>query len=124
MPTATIRKRYTLEAAHHLPNHDGKCRRPHGHSYVVEVELCGPLIDAGSSEGMVTDFADVSAVFKRRVHERLDHQDLNVVLADEVPVTTAEWLAWWILREMLIELPHTAAVRVHETESAWAEARA
>ena len=38
-----IGKTYSFEAAHHLPNHNGKCKNPHGHSYRLEVEVEGGL---------------------------------------------------------------------------------
>jgi 6-pyruvoyltetrahydropterin/6-carboxytetrahydropterin synthase len=41
--TATVRKCFTFDAAHQLPNHGGKCRHPHGHTYKVEVALTGPM---------------------------------------------------------------------------------
>lgn len=36
-----VGKEFRFEAAHRLPRHDGKCRRPHGHSYVLWVEVEG-----------------------------------------------------------------------------------
>jgi 6-pyruvoyltetrahydropterin/6-carboxytetrahydropterin synthase len=131
VPTRIV-KRFSFEAAHQLPNHDGACRRLHGHGYVVEVAVTGPLdvLKGSSSEGMVMDFSVVKAAFTRRVFDRLDHQYLNDVLADEVPVTTAEHLANWILEQMRQELngcgPHFAGmvewVRVWETATSYAEA--
>lgn len=124
MPRATIAKIFRFEAAHQLPNHDGKCRNLHGHSYKVEVLAAGDLIeDAGSpKEGMVVDFSDVSRVFKERIHRVCDHQFLNDVLP--VPVTTAEWIAHWILGELKQEIPAVTAVVVWETETSSAIAEA
>ncbi|NES98612.1 MAG: 6-carboxytetrahydropterin synthase QueD, partial [Desertifilum sp. SIO1I2] len=34
-----IYKEFRFEAAHHLPHHDGKCRRLHGHSWVGRVQV-------------------------------------------------------------------------------------
>ena len=127
-----IGKRFTFEAAHHLPLHDGKCRRPHGHSYVVEVELTGPVETHGPKTGMVYDFSDVSAAFRRLIFDRLDHQNLNAVL--DFP-TTAESLAVWMLAELKAELDEpwpddpaprrrVTRVRVWETATSWAEAEA
>lgn len=121
---ATISKTFTFEAAHHLPHHDGKCKHPHGHSYRVEIILRGPIDDDEESckRGMVVDYSDVSAVFKREIHAKLDHQDLNVVLADDIPVTTAEWLAAWILARMRHALGGVVVgCRVHETATSMAE---
>lgn len=129
-----IGKRFTFEAAHRLPNHDGKCARPHGHSYVVEVVISGDTEYAHGhpKQGMVLDFSELGAVMKARVIDRLDHQDLNVVLADVVSVTTAENIARWILGELraalIDKLPggtfgEVESVKVWETATSWAEAR-
>jgi 6-pyruvoyltetrahydropterin/6-carboxytetrahydropterin synthase len=117
-----IGKRFTFEAAHDLPNHDGKCRGLHGHSYVVEVVAEGEQVPSGEGrpdEGMVVDFGVVSAAFRERVHAKLDHRYLN----DELGfTTTAENLAWHILGVMRGEVPQVVAVRVWETATSWAEA--
>ena len=57
-----IFKRFTLEAAHRLPNvPDGhKCARVHGHSFQVELRVSG---DPGAHSGWVMDFADLKAAF-------------------------------------------------------------
>jgi 6-pyruvoyltetrahydropterin/6-carboxytetrahydropterin synthase len=121
MPTATIAKEFTFDAAHSLPNSDGPCKRLHGHTYRVTVVARGRIqpVDGRVEEGMVVDFARIKEVFKRRVEARCDHQYLN----ESVPVerTTAELLAAWMLVEMREEMPHVVAVRVSETPSSWAE---
>ena len=40
-----IRKSFTIEAAHRLPNvaPDHKCARLHGHSFNVEIAVGGPI---------------------------------------------------------------------------------
>lgn len=95
MRYALLTKSFTFEAAHHLPGHRGKCARPHGHSYTLEVTLRGPIRHAPSESdhGMVLDFADLSQVVKEAVIARLDHYDLNEVTGIH---TTAENLAHWI----------------------------
>ncbi|HEU0026441.1 MAG TPA: 6-carboxytetrahydropterin synthase QueD [Ktedonobacterales bacterium] len=121
MPTATIAKEFTFDAAHSLPNSDGPCKRLHGHTYRVTVVARGRThpLDGRAEEGMVVDFARIKEVFKRRVEARCDHQYLN----ESVPVerTTAELLAEWMLIEMREELPAVVSVRVSETPSSWAE---
>jgi 6-pyruvoyltetrahydropterin/6-carboxytetrahydropterin synthase len=121
MPTATIAKEFTFDAAHSLPNSDGPCKRLHGHTYRVTVVARGrtQTVDGRAEEGMVVDFTRIKEVFKRRVEALCDHQYLN----ETVPVarTTAELLAAWMLGEMRAELPQVVAVRVSETPSSWAE---
>src|SRR4051812_36396435 len=115
-----IGKRFAFEAAHSLPEHDGKCRRPHGHSYRVEVTVVGEPMTVGAKSGMVVDFGDVSEVWKRRCEPLLDHRDLNESLVG-VPVTTAEWIARWLFELFASELVGVERVRVFETASSFAE---
>lgn len=124
VPRATLRKRFTFDAAHKLPNHSGKCRRLHGHTYAVILSLEGPIrpADGSSGEGMVQDFGDVSAMWKR-LHERLDHRYLNDEVPKEWHPTTAENLAGFILAELEDALPLLTSVEVWETPTASAEVR-
>ncbi|HEX5571017.1 MAG TPA: 6-carboxytetrahydropterin synthase QueD [Ktedonobacterales bacterium] len=121
MPTATIAKEFSFDAAHSLPHSDGPCQRLHGHTYRVVVMARGQTqpLDGRAEEGMVLDFARIKEVYKRRIEARCDHQFLN----ETVPVerTTAELLAAWMLTEMRAELEQVVAVRVSETPSSWAE---
>lgn len=97
---ALLTKIFRFEAAHSLPGHRGKCARPHGHSYTLEVTLRGPIKQAAgaSDDGMVMDFEDLSHCVQQAVLERLDHQDLNIVTGIR---TTAENLAHWIWDALL-----------------------
>lgn len=125
----TIVKRFNFEAAHLLPNHNGHCARLHGHSYIVDVGVTGPVnpVRGESDEGMVIDFAEVSAAFKQNVHAVCDHQYLNDVLP--LVVTTAENIAAWIFGEMEAALRlrsdtvSVSFVRVWETATGYAEVR-
>lgn len=73
----SITKIYRFEAAHQLVGHEGKCARLHGHSYKLEVTVTGSVIRQGSSEGMVIDFGDLSAVVEREIISQWDHYNLN-----------------------------------------------
>lgn len=119
---ATIVKRFTFEAAHSLPGHQGKCVRLHGHSYHLEVAVRGPIkvTPGATDDGMVMDFSDLSHVV-RAVLTRLDHQNLNDVTGIR---TTAENLSHWIW-SALVEggLPEQilASIRLWETETGYVE---
>lgn len=97
---ALLSKQFRFEAAHSLPGHQGKCARQHGHSYLLEITLRGPLKQSpgASDDGMVMDFAELSDLVQRVVLDRLDHQDLNAVTGIR---TTAENLAHWIWDALL-----------------------
>ena len=87
-----IRKNFRFEAAHVLPYHPGKCARPHGHSYRLEVAIRGPLHNDGPSRGMIEDFDILASVVRRCVIDALDHTSLN----DLIDNPTCERIVAWI----------------------------
>jgi 6-pyruvoyltetrahydropterin/6-carboxytetrahydropterin synthase len=106
-----IFKQFTIEAAHRLPNlpENHKCRRLHGHSFRVEIHVCGPLTE---KEGWIMDFADVTRAFNP-IYEQLDHHYLNDIPGLENP--TSEILARWIWLRLKPALPLLSKVLVRET---------
>lgn len=92
---ARLTKVVRFEAAHQLPGHQGKCANLHGHSYILEVSVEGPIKQApgASDDGMVMDFQELSTIIQRSVLQYLDHQFLNEVITER---STAENLACWI----------------------------
>ncbi|KKM77769.1 hypothetical protein LCGC14_1366680 [marine sediment metagenome] len=86
----SIVKEFRFEAAHRLENHNGKCRRLHGHSYKLEIELArNHLLDNPEAKGMVIDFADVSRIVESQVVDIWDHRFLAT---DETPVVLLQAL--------------------------------
>ncbi len=123
MKTAIVAKQFRFAAAHHLPRHRGKCARPHGHSYQLEVALRGPIkqVPDASDHGMVMDFGDLKQIVEEAVIGRLDHYDLNEVTG---VYTTAENLAHWIWDALVAAgLPEELLYRLRlwETESCYVE---
>lgn len=106
-----IFKRFTLEAAHRLPNVPAghKCARLHGHSFQVELRVSG---EPGPDSGWVMDFADLKAAFAP-IEAQLDHQYLNDIEGLENP--TSERLAMWIWERMKPSVPLLSEVVVRET---------
>lgn len=121
-----IAKRFTFDAAHQLPNHDGKCRRLHGHTYVIEVQVSGPVRPpmGEPDEGMVLDFGVISAVWKGDLEPMLDHRFLNETLPTDYWPTTAENIARFLLDAFTAGLDATGVVvervRVWETPTSCA----
>jgi len=117
--TLTIAKRFRFEAHHRLPWHDGKCARDHGHSYLLEVAVRGPVRgDNGAPDsGMVIDFATLSEPVTQLVDELLDHHSLNAVHANP----TAEHIVEWLVATLRPVLPGLCRVRLWETDTAYAE---
>lgn len=114
----TIAKRFTFDAAHQLHGlPDGhKCKRLHGHTYQVDLKLCGPL----DARGFVVDYAEISDAWKG-IHDQLDHRYLNDVPGLDVPST--EVLVQWIAERVKATPigPFLVAVRVAESSTTWAE---
>ena len=132
---ATICKTYSFSAAHLLPNHDGKCARLHGHNYKVGVQVHGKVkgLTGESDEGMVMDFAEMDEKVKPLIDE-MDHyyiacgdEDDPIPAAHTTTIsvrTTAENIAGELLKRLVEFWPrklYWVAVRVWETDKAWAE---
>ena len=106
-PVIVVRE-FPFDAAHFLPNHPGRCRNMHGHTYRLQVWCEGP-IDAES--GMVLDFQDIKDVVKARVLDLVDHTLLN----DRIENPTAERIAAWIWDQLAdTDLP-LKEIRLYET---------
>lgn len=130
-----IGKRFRFDAAHRLPLHEGKCSRPHGHSYILEVEIEGPVKqEKCSSQGMIIDYAVLKAIVERQIMSVFDHQDLNQAVKalgtfkadpEEENVTTAERLVLLCVAALTEELEKCGAgltrVCLQETQDTWAE---
>lgn len=122
----TLSRRYAFAASHRLYSEKlseaenqrvfGKCANPygHGHNYVVEVTLAGP-IDAAT--GMIANLADLDKFVQERVLELFDHRNLNEEIAIfETKVPTTENLCIEIY-ERLRDFPGAKLekVRIEET---------
>ena len=106
-----IYKDFSIEAAHHLPNvpEDHKCRRLHGHSFQVRIEVAG---DTDPVAGWVMDYSELKAHFEP-IYQQLDHHYLNEIKGLENP--TSEILAKWIWDRLKPNLPELASVEIRET---------
>jgi 6-pyruvoyltetrahydropterin/6-carboxytetrahydropterin synthase len=109
-----LKKNFTFEASHQLPHHDGKCARLHGHSWGLVVWVEGDkIINEGSKQGMVIDYADIKKVVKPLLDDYLDHWHLNQTTGLLNP--TSETLAKWIYEKLSPLLPNLYAVELRET---------
>jgi 6-pyruvoyltetrahydropterin/6-carboxytetrahydropterin synthase len=94
-----LSRRYRFSASHRLHSAQlgeeenwrvyGKCNNPygHGHNYVVEVAVSGP-VDEGT--GMIANLSDLDAFVESEVIEPFDHKYLNEEIAEfreRVPTT-------------------------------------
>lgn len=109
-----VGKIFTFDAAHFLPNHPGKCKNLHGHTYKLEVELEGEI---NPETGMVMDFGDVKQAVSGIIEE-LDHHYLN----DYYENPTAENMALDIKTRLIGQNLPVSAIRLWETPTSYAEA--
>jgi len=94
-----LSRRYRFSASHRLHSPQlgeeenwrvyGKCNNPygHGHNYVVEVAVSGPVQE---DTGMIANLADLDAFVDSEVIEPFDHKYLNEEIAEfreKVPTT-------------------------------------
>ena len=121
-------RRYMLSASHRLHTEAltaeenraayGKCNNlhGHGHNYVVEVLVGGP-VDAET--GMVVNLAALDEVVEKRLLARFDHQNLNSDAAFAAQVPTTENFCRTIFGLLKDALPagELECVRVEETEN-------
>lgn len=96
MTAIEISTRRSFEAAHSLPKMppDHKCRRLHGHNYVVEVVCRGEL----NAADIVIDYGALDGIVDDLIIRQLDHQHLNDIDGLESP--TGEVIALWCLRRL------------------------
>jgi 6-pyruvoyltetrahydropterin/6-carboxytetrahydropterin synthase len=104
----------------------GKCARPqyHGHTYICDVTVTGPLDPA---TGFVVDLPRLDRVLRDDVVEVLDHANLNVDVpefAEGQRIPSTEELARWIADRVNAGLAGSSArvhrVRVAEEPNLWA----
>ena len=120
-------RRYRFAASHRLHSAQldaeenrrvyGKCNNPygHGHNYVVEVAVSGPVDPA---TGMIANLADLDAFVEREVIEPFDHKYLNEEIAEfQKNVPTTEMVCVEIFNRLRrFPLARLERVRVEETE--------
>ena len=120
-------RRYRFAASHRLHSEKlsaeensrvyGKCNNPygHGHNYVVEISLSGPVDPA---TGMIANLADLDGFVKREVIEAFDHRSLNEEVAafrKKVPTTENVCIE---IYERLKHFPKAKLERVRIEETA------
>ncbi len=102
---------FRFEAAHLLPAapEGHKCRRLHGHSYLVEITVEGEVDPA---TGWFLDYGLLRDLVEP-LRQQLDHRYLNEIAGLENP--TSELLARWLWERLRPGLPSLARIVVHET---------
>ena len=93
-----------FDAAHFLPNYDGKCSKVHGHTWKVEVKICGD-----AENGNLIDFTVFKEIVEK-VISALDHNLLNNIIV----VPTAENISQFLWDGINYELTeYMAMISIH-----------
>jgi 6-pyruvoyltetrahydropterin/6-carboxytetrahydropterin synthase len=129
-----ITRRATFAAAHILCRDDwsdeqnrevfGACTTDHGHNYVIEVTVAGPL---DPTTGMVVNLKHVDGVLRREFIDSVDHRHLNrdvEFLRDVIPTAENVALAAFHRLSPHMKPARLVKVRVVETENNSAEVSA
>lgn len=141
-----VTKSFNFETAHALYGYDGKCRNIHGHSYKLFVTVMGtPNQNSNDPKfGMVIDFGDIKRIVKTEVVDRFDHSILlnvnsphkelgeklsseghKVIFTDYQPSCENMLIDMVnLIRPKLKSSIDLQSVRLHETETSYAEWRA
>jgi 6-pyruvoyltetrahydropterin/6-carboxytetrahydropterin synthase len=123
--TVSITRRATFAAAHILCRPDwtdernrevfGACVNDHGHNYVIEVTVSGP-VDAET--GMVVNLKHVDSIIRREFIDAVDHRHLNRdvdFLTGIIP--TAENIAQAAFQRLAPHLQPARLIRLRLVES-------
>jgi 6-pyruvoyltetrahydropterin/6-carboxytetrahydropterin synthase len=133
MPVVTVTKRLTFNAAHRVHNPElsdaenqslfGKCNNPnwHGHNYVLEVSVTGPVEE---KTGYVMDLGAIKRVVQEEVVGKMDHRNLNLevdFMRGINPTTENIVVACWRVLEPKIRPNRLTRLRLIETENNYVE---
>jgi len=107
---------FSFAAAHQLPNHLGKCKNLHGHTWKLEVCFYGRV----NEDGMVIDFGLLKDLVNKTVIDLLDHSLLNEL----IPNPTAENILLWIWEQLdrgEVAAPRHYRLRLWESDNSYVE---
>jgi 6-pyruvoyltetrahydropterin/6-carboxytetrahydropterin synthase len=85
-----------FDAAHYLPEYNGKCERLHGHRFKVVVRV---EAEAVGNDGMAYDFADIKLRL-RELLSQIDHTCLNELRPFSANAPSSENIAAWLYSEL------------------------
>lgn len=117
----SVTKRFTFEAAHHLPYYDGLCHSLHGHSYLLEVTVSGETKNYGCQQGMIIDFKELKRIIEYGIVSKYDHKDLNLYFENPTAEIMVESMGKEI--ETLLGELQLESVKLWETSDSYAEYR-
>ena len=100
----------------------GSLTTPHGHNYMLDVTVRGPIDER---TGMVMDLTELKRVVTETVVERFDHADLNAdpLFRERVPTTENIAVAVWELLVPKLGAERLAGIRVWEDPTLYVDYR-
>jgi 6-pyruvoyltetrahydropterin/6-carboxytetrahydropterin synthase len=121
-----LTRRYMISASHRLHSDElseaqnsaiyGKCNNPygHGHNYMIEVTVSGPV---NPETGMVCNLADLDGFVDAEIINRFDHRNLNLLpeFAQAVPTTEKLCMTIYEIVNRGFKAAHLEKVRIEET---------
>jgi 6-pyruvoyltetrahydropterin/6-carboxytetrahydropterin synthase len=121
MPSASLTRRVSFSAIHRYSRPDwsaeknatvfGACANSHGHTYVCDVTVSGPI---DVTTGFVVDLGVLDRIIKQHVTDRFDNRNINLDVPefrDGKLVPTGENLARYIFERVARDLPRPAMVQ-------------
>ena len=117
----SVTKRFEFSAAHHLLNHGGRCKNPHGHNFSLEVEVSGSKMWEGQEKGMIIDFGKLKKIVNEYIIDVLDHTYLNDKYENPTAEEMVEDIAWTLLHKISDIRYGVVRVRLYETPDSYAE---
>jgi 6-pyruvoyltetrahydropterin/6-carboxytetrahydropterin synthase len=129
MATVTVVRRLTFNAAHRVHNPElddlenarlfGKCNNTnwHGHNYVLEVSVRGPI---EKRTGYVMDLARLKDVVSKEIVEKVDHRNLNLdvdFMRGVIPTTENLVVGIWRILVPAIAPAELVLLRLWESEN-------
>lgn len=129
MPIVTVTRRLRFNAAHRVHNPAlsdedntrlfGKCNNPnwHGHNYVLEVSVRGPV---NETTGYVIDLGQLRDVVEREVIDQTDHRNFNIdvpYMAGINPTTENVVVQMWRVLFPAVAPARLIRLRLWETEN-------
>ena len=114
---------FKFDAAHCLPDYQGKCARLHGHTWRLDVEVAGPVAE----DGFVVDFTELKKAVQPVV-DVLDHDCLNNLGLPFSLNPTCENVLDWLWRQLKGRLEDSVRpgrelvrLRLYESSDSYAE---
>ena len=135
MSKATLTKRTEFCSSHryHNPNWDdtknkkvfGPCnnKNTHGHNYLLEVALCGPIDPVN---GMIINLYDLK-IYLWDVLKEFDHKNLNLdtpYFTERIPTTENLAVTLWKQLEQHPHMPSLDRIRLYEDHTLYADVTA